>query len=101
MNEKYRWLKHIKELATDNADLRVTVRKLKKQVSALHDEVEHYSREFARQNAEILTLAIQLEVEKCQNVSDMTPIFGTKCQNVKVHDSMEAIRECGSDHDGG
>lgn len=64
MDDRDRWLKHIKKLAKDNADLGVIVRSLRLEVTGLKDEVDHYKREFARQNAKILTMSIQAEVDE-------------------------------------
>lgn len=57
------WITHLQKLAKQNADLHVAVRGLRLEVTALQDDVDHYKREFARQNARILTMAIQLEVK--------------------------------------
>lgn len=69
MDNRDRWIKHIKKLAKDNADLWVTVRSLRLEVTSLKDEVDHYKREFARQNAKILTMSIQREVEDLPDFS--------------------------------
>jgi len=58
-----RWLTHIKRLAKDNANLRVEVRNLRLQVTSLKDEVEHCQKEYARQNARIITMEIQRQVD--------------------------------------
>lgn len=80
------WIAHLKHLAEDNANLRIIVRTLRIQVTALQDNVDHYQREFARQNAKIITMTLHAKVEECSGV--------------KAHDSMSAIEECGSNHDG-
>lgn len=96
MSDNEKWIKHLRKLATDNANLRVTVRGLRLEVTALQDDVDHYKREFARQNARILTMAIQSEVETPVKLK----IDENKCQDVKSHDSMLAVQECGNSHDG-
>lgn len=57
-----RWIKHLRKLARHNADYQVEVRKLRMQVTSLQNDVDHYRQEFARQNARILTMTIQTEV---------------------------------------
>ena len=63
MSDSEKWIKHLRKLAADNANLRVTVRGLRLQVTSLQDDVNHYSKEFARQNARIMTLEIQRQIE--------------------------------------
>jgi hypothetical protein len=58
-----RWLKHIRKLAAHNADLRIEIRSLRLQLTAMEDEVNHCRTELSRQNARILTMMIQKEVD--------------------------------------
>lgn len=57
-----RWIKHLRKLAKHNADYQVEVRKLRMQVTALESDIDHYRQEFARQNARMLTMTVQMEV---------------------------------------
>lgn len=74
MSNDEKWIKHLRKLAADNANLGVIVRGLRLEVTALQDDVDHYKREYARQNARIITMAIQLEVDKCPNVKAHAPV---------------------------
>lgn len=58
------WIKHIRKLAKQNANYQTEARTLRMQVTALQDDVDHYKREFARQNARLLELSIQMEVDR-------------------------------------
>lgn len=57
------WITHLRRLAKENADLRLETRKLRMKVTALQDDLDHYSREFSRQNAELLTLKLVRKVK--------------------------------------
>jgi cell division protein FtsB len=58
------WLVHIKRLAEDKAKLQIEVRNLRLETTALRDEVEHLQKELARQNARIITMSIQNQVDQ-------------------------------------
>lgn len=69
MDNRDRWIKHLRRLAKANADLYVLVRALRLEITALKDDNDHYKREFARQNAELLTLKTVREVETLPDLS--------------------------------
>lgn len=52
------FIHHLRKLAKTNSDLHVQIRALRLENTALKDDVDHYRREFARQNARLLDIMI-------------------------------------------